>query len=100
VAASLAGALKARKVLFLTDVVGLLADAEDHDSLISECTLGELTSLLESGAIGGGMLPKLTAVRDALEHGVSAAHIVDGRVEHSVLIELFSEAGIGTKITP
>ena len=100
VAASLAGALRARKVLFLTDVAGLLADPEDHDSLISECTLGELTALLDAGAIGGGMLPKLTAVQDALTHGVDAAHIVDGRVEHSVLIEIFSEAGIGTKITP
>jgi acetylglutamate kinase len=90
VAASLAGALRARKVLFLTDV----------NSLVSECTLGELNALLGTGAIGGGMLPKLTAVRDALTHGVGAAHIVDGRVEHSVLIELFTEAGIGTKITP
>jgi acetylglutamate kinase len=100
VAASLAGALRARKVLFLTDVAGLLADPEDDGSLISECTLSELHDLLDAGTIGGGMLPKLTAVRDALGHGVTAAHIVDGRVEHSVLIELFSEAGIGTKITP
>jgi acetylglutamate kinase len=100
VAASLAGALRARKVLFLTDVQGLLADPEDPGSLISECRVEELNALLGSGTIGGGMLPKLTAVRDALAHGVGAAHIVDGRVEHSVLIELFSEAGIGTKITP
>jgi len=100
VAASLAGALRARKVLFLTDVQGLLADPGDPGTLISECRLEELTALLDSGEIGGGMLPKLTAVRDALTHGVGAAHIVDGRVEHSVLIELFSEAGIGTKITP
>jgi acetylglutamate kinase len=100
VAASLAGALRARKVLFLTDVQGLLADPADPDSLISECTLGELNAMLGEGVIGGGMLPKLTAARDALTHGVGAAHIVDGRVEHSVLIELFTEAGIGTKITP
>jgi acetylglutamate kinase len=100
VAASLAGALRARKVLFLTDVAGLLADPEDAGSLISECTLAELHDLLATGTIGGGMLPKLTAARDALGDGVTAAHIVDGRVEHSVLIELFSEAGIGTKITP
>ena len=100
VAASLAGALRARKVLFLTDVAGLLADPADADSLISECTLDELHDLLGTGTIGGGMLPKLTAARDALGDGVTAAHIVDGRVEHSVLIELFSEAGIGTKITP
>ncbi len=100
VAASLAGALRARKVLFLTDVAGLLADPGDAGSLISECTLAELHDLLDAGTVGGGMLPKLTAARDALGHGVTAAHIVDGRVEHSVLIELFSEAGIGTKITP
>ena len=100
VAASLASALRARKVLFLTDVEGLLADPHDPDSLISECTLGELQTMLESGTIGGGMLPKLSAARHALEHGVGAAHIVDGRLEHSVLIELFTEAGIGTKITP
>jgi acetylglutamate kinase len=100
VAASLAGALRARKVLFLTDVQGLLADPEEPGSLISECRVEDLNALLGSGTIGGGMLPKLTAVRDALAHGVGAAHIVDGRVEHSVLIELFSEAGIGTKITP
>ena len=100
VAASLAGALQARKVLFLTDVKGLLADPADPDSLISECSLGELDDLLDAGTIGGGMLPELTAVRDALTHGVGAAHIVDGRVEHSVLIELFTEAGIGTKISP
>jgi acetylglutamate kinase len=100
VAASLASALRARKVLFLTDVEGLLADPSDADSLISQCTLGELQQMLEGGSIGGGMLPKLSAVRHALEHGVGAAHIVDGRLEHSVLIELFTEAGIGTKITP
>jgi acetylglutamate kinase len=100
VAASLAGALRARKVLFLTDVEGLLADPSDPGSLISECTLTDLDQMLAGGGIGGGMLPKLTAVRDALADGVAAAHIVDGRQEHSVLIELFTEAGIGTKITP
>ena len=100
VAASLAGALRARKVLFLTDVEGLLADPSDPGSLISECTLTELDQMLAAGGIGGGMLPKLTAVRDALADGVDAAHIVVGRQEHSVLIELFTEAGIGTKITP
>jgi acetylglutamate kinase len=100
VAASLAAALHARKVLFLTDVEGLLADPADPASLISECTLAELQIMLDGGSIGGGMLPKLSAARHALEHGVGAAHIVDGRQEHSVLIELFTEAGIGTKITP
>lgn len=99
VAASLARALRARKVLFLTDVEGLLADPDDPGSLISQCTLGELQQMLDRGAVGGGMLPKLSAVRDALVHGVGAAHIIDGRIRHSVLIEVFTEAGIGTKIT-
>lgn len=99
VAGSLAGALKARKVLFLTDVEGLYRDPTDPASLISECTLLELEEMIAQGIITGGMLPKLAGVRDALAHGVEAAQIVDGRVPHSVLMELFTEAGIGTKIT-
>lgn len=99
VAGSLAGALKARKVLFLTDVEGLYRDPSDPSSLISECTLLELEEMIAQGIITGGMLPKLAGVRDALAHGVEAAQIVDGRVPHSVLMELFTEAGIGTKIT-
>ena len=99
VAGSLAGALRARKVLFLTDVEGLYRDPKDPSSLISECTLLELEEMIAQGIITGGMLPKLAGVRDALAHGVEAAQIVDGRVPHSVLMELFTEAGIGTKIT-
>ncbi|MCC6831702.1 MAG: acetylglutamate kinase [Thermoleophilia bacterium] len=99
VAGSLAGALRARKVLFLTDVEGLYRDPDDPATLISECTLLELEDMIAHGVITGGMLPKLAGVRDALAHGVEAAQIVDGRVPHSVLMELFTEAGIGTKIT-
>jgi acetylglutamate kinase len=99
VAGSLAGALGARKVIFLTDVEGLYADAADPASLVSECRVGDLDRLISGGAIGSGMLPKVQAVRDALTHGVSAAHIVDGRVPHSVLMELFTERGIGTMVT-
>jgi acetylglutamate kinase len=98
VAGSLAGALRARRVVFLTDVEGLFRDPDDPASLMSECSLLELEEMIHSGAISGGMLPKLAAVRDALGHGVDAAQIVDGRVPHSVLMELFTEAGIGTKI--
>jgi acetylglutamate kinase len=87
-------------VIFLTDVEGLRREAADPSSLISETDITELDALLTSGAIGAGMLPKLLAVRDALTHGVAEAHIVDGRVPHSVLMELFTEAGIGTKIVP
>jgi acetylglutamate kinase len=99
VAGSLAGALRARRVIFLTDVEGLFHDPADPSSLISECTLLELEEMVHTGAISGGMLPKLAAVRDAIAHGVDAAQIVDGRVPHSVLMELFTEAGVGTKIT-
>jgi acetylglutamate kinase len=99
VAGALAAALRARKVIFLTDVEGIYRDPSDPGSVISEFDLAELDGMIHSGVIGGGMLPKLSAVRDALTGGVAAAHIVDGRVPHSVLMELFTEAGIGTKIT-
>jgi acetylglutamate kinase len=99
VAGALAAALGARKVIFLTDVEGLYRDATDPTSLISECDLAELDAAVASGGVGAGMLPKLAAVRHALTAGVGAAHIIDGRVPHSVLIELFTEAGIGTKVT-
>lgn len=99
VAGSVAAALRARKVLFLTDVEGIRRDASDPSSVLSECSLLQLEQLVADGTVSGGMLPKLAAARDALAHGVSAAHILDGRVPHSVLMELFTEAGIGTKIT-
>ncbi len=99
VAGALAGALKARRVLFLTDVEGLLADVDDPSSLISECALPELHKLIDGGQVGSGMLPKLNAVSTALGGGVEAAQIVDGRVPHALLMELFTEAGVGTKIT-
>jgi acetylglutamate kinase len=99
VAGCLAGALGARKAIFLTDVEGILRDVGDPASLISECGLQDIRDLIASGAVGSGMIPKLAAVARALESGVDAAHVVDGRVPHSVLIEIFTETGIGTKIT-
>ncbi len=100
VAGGLAVALKARRVLFLTDVEGLLADVDDPSSLISECDLPELHHMINGGQVGSGMLPKLNAVATALGGGgVEAAQIVDGRVPHALLMELFTEAGVGTKIT-
>ncbi|MDX6555813.1 MAG: acetylglutamate kinase [Miltoncostaeaceae bacterium] len=99
VAGALAAALGARKAIFLTDVEGLYADVTDRGSLVSECDLATLEGMMASGAVGAGMIPKLRAVADALRGGVEAAHIVDGRVPHSVLMELLTEAGIGTKIT-
>ena len=99
VAGALAGALRARKVVFLTDVEGLRADASDPETLISACNSSEIDRLIAAGSVGSGMIPKLQAVQAALAAGVSAAHILDGRMPHSVLMEIFTEAGIGTKVT-
>jgi acetylglutamate kinase len=97
-AGAVARALGAYKVLFLTDVEGWLRDPADEGSLVSEATADEVQAALEG--ISGGMLPKLTACIDAIHGGVSNAHIVDGRVPHSILLELFTDAGVGTKIRP
>jgi acetylglutamate kinase len=99
VAGELAAALGARKVIFLTDVEGLYEDVSDLTSLVSECALPELERLAAEGGVGTGMIPKVDAIRTALLGGVEAAHVVDGRVPHSVLTEIFTEAGIGTKVT-
>ena len=99
VAGRLAGALGARKAIFLTDIEGIRADVTDPSSLISECRIADIDRMISSGAAGSGMIPKLRAVSDALRSGVEAAHIVDGRVPHSVLVEVFTERGVGTKIT-
>jgi acetylglutamate kinase len=101
VAGALAGALRAEKVIFLTDVSGLLADPEDEESVISECTAQEVEELVSSDKVSKGMIPKLEAVLMSLEGGVSAAHIIDGRIAHSVLLEILTDdAGLGTKIVP
>jgi acetylglutamate kinase len=97
-AAAVAGALGAHKVLFLTDVEGWREDPDDPASLISEATVQEVRERLDS--IAGGMRPKLEACVAALTAGVHAAHIVDGREEHSLLLELFTDKGIGTKLWP
>jgi acetylglutamate kinase len=101
VAGALAGALEAEKVIFLTDVSGLHADLEDEDSMISECTAADVRELIESGKVSQGMIPKLEAVLTSLDGGVSAAHIIDGRIAHCVLLEILTDdAGLGTKIVP
>ena len=97
-AAAVARALGAYKLMFLTDVPGWLRDPGDPESVISECGANDVEAALEH--IGGGMRPKLQACLDAIHGGVSFAHIVDGRVPHSVLLELFTDAGQGTKIRP
>jgi len=97
-ASAVARAMGAYKVLFLTDVRGWLRDPDDPDSLVSEATADEVEAALPS--ISGGMRPKLQACLDAIHGGVDNAYIIDGRLPHSLLLELFTHAGIGTKIGP
>jgi acetylglutamate kinase len=97
-AGKVAAALGAHKAIFLTDVEGWLADPADQGSLISRATVGEVRTQLE--AIDGGMRPKLQACVDAISGGAQSAHIIDGRKPHSLLLELFTDAGIGTMVTP
>ncbi len=97
-AGKVAAALGAYKAVFLTDVEGWLADPGDESSLISRATVGEVRTRLEE--IDGGMRPKLQACVDAISGGAQSAHIIDGRKPHSLLLELFTDAGIGTMVTP
>jgi acetylglutamate kinase len=97
-AAAVADAIGAFKVIFLTDVEGWRADPDDPDSRISEATAEEVRSHLPE--VSGGMRPKLEACLHALESGVGNAHIIDGRLPHSLLLELFTDEGIGTKLWP
>ena len=98
VAAAVAGALGAERILYLTDVEGLLADVDDPSSRISRIDLSGLAALIDNGAISGGMIPKVRACVDAVEAGVGSAHMVDGRIPHVLLLELFTDMGIGTMV--
>lgn len=98
-AAALAGALGAAKVVYLTDVPGLMADPEDPESLVSRATVAEVEAMIASGAVSGGMIPKARACVDAVRQGAGSAHMLDGRVRNAVLLELFTDVGIGTMIT-
>jgi acetylglutamate kinase len=97
-AGKVAAKLGAHKAIFLTDVEGWLEDPADTDSLIARATVGEVEVKLPT--IDGGMRPKLAACADAIKGGAGAAHIIDGRRPHSLLVELFTDAGIGTMVTP
>jgi len=97
-AAALAVALGAEKLVVLTDVAGLYRDWPDRDSLVSEITAAELAELLPS--LESGMIPKMAACLEAVERGVPKAAIIDGRRPHSILLEIFTDAGIGTEVVP
>jgi acetylglutamate kinase len=97
-ACAIAKAVSAEKLAFLTDIEGVYKDPEDKNSLISELTLTEARALIADGFIGGGMLPKLNNCIDAIENGVSRVHILDGRIAHCLLLEIFTNKGIGTAI--
>ncbi|MDE7055036.1 MAG: acetylglutamate kinase [Oscillospiraceae bacterium] len=97
-AAKIAIAVGAEKLILLTDVRGLLRDKTDESTLISQVRLSEISSLIGEGVISGGMIPKVACCVDAVENGVRRTHILDGRIPHSILIEVLSHAGIGTMI--
>ena len=97
-AAALAKALKVRKFALVSDVPGLLKNPEDPESLLSTLHLDEVGALTADGTISGGMLPKIMSCVDAIEHGVKKVHLVDGRMAHSLLLEIFTREGVGTEI--
>jgi acetylglutamate kinase len=97
-AGKVAAALRAHKAIFLTDVAGWLADPDDPSSLISRAGVDQVADALEG--VGGGMRPKLGACVEAVRGGASSAHIIDGSEPHSLLLELFTDAGIGTMVVP
>jgi len=97
-ACAIAQAMEAEKLAFLTDIEGVYKDPKDPETLISELTVTEAKALITDGYIGGGMLPKLQNCIDAIESGVSRVHILDGRIPHCLLLEIFTNKGIGTAI--
>ena len=100
VAAEIAGALRAEKMLLLTDVEGVYKDFSDKGSLISQLRMSEAKEYIRSGMIEGGMIPKVEACLRALEAGAHKAHIIDGRLAHSIILEIFTSRGIGTMVLP
>ncbi|MBZ4683390.1 MAG: acetylglutamate kinase [Fusobacteriaceae bacterium] len=98
VAGEIAGALKADKFIFVTDVMGIMKDIKDENSLINKVTEKEVEELIKDEIIVGGMLPKVSACLNALDKGAGRVHIVNGKIEHSLLLEIFTKQGIGTMI--
>jgi len=99
VAGEVGGEVGAEKLIILTDVPGILRDPSNKKSLIKKATIAQVMELIEDGTVRDGMLPKVLTCISALENGVKSAHIIDGRVKHSILLEIFTKKGIGTMIT-
>lgn len=99
-AAALAAALPATKLIFLSDVPGLMHDPADSSSLIHSLTASQTEELIERGIIAGGMIPKVRSATKALANGLGKVHLLGAGVPHAVLLEAFSEEGVGTEITP
>ena len=97
-AAAVASALKARRLVFLCDVPGLMRDPKDRNTLISHLKVDEVQSLKDAKIIGGGMMPKVDSGVEAIRNGVRRVHFVDGYMPHSILLEIFTDEGIGTEI--
>ena len=97
-ACAIASALNAEKLVFLTDIEGVFIDPEDKSTLISEIDLTQAHEFVDKGVVGGGMLPKLKNCIEAIENGVARVHILDGRLDHCLLLEFFTQKGIGTAI--
>jgi acetylglutamate kinase len=98
-AGAIAGALRAAKLVYLTDVDGLYEDLGDAGSLLSRITTDDLRRLMGDGRLSAGMIPKVASCVEALEAGVERAHVLDGRVEHALLLEIFTDEGVGTMVT-
>jgi len=98
-AAALAKYAKATKLIYLSDVPGVMRDPEDTETLIPSINPSEAEMLMNNGVISGGMIPKVTSALDALDHGVQKVHFIDGRTPHSLLLEIFTKSGVGTEIT-
>ncbi|MDQ3573991.1 MAG: acetylglutamate kinase [Actinomycetota bacterium] len=99
-AGALAEALQAEKLVFLTDIEGLLADLDDHSSLLSTVTVEDLEAMVAAGTVTAGMVPKVASCVRAVRGGVGHAHILDGRVPHALLLEVFTPEGVGTMVNP
>ena len=98
-AGAVAEAVRAEKLVYLTDVIGVLRDVADPESLVTTASADELDKLIEEGVLSGGMIPKITSCTRAVRNGVAHAHILDGRVPHALLLEMFTRDGIGTMVS-